>query len=63
MQQTNIEVLIQRTVKTTIQILFDKSLFDRFQNANKVLKDFLFTTRRRPDSSEQVRDDTQLFCS
>ena len=43
------EILIQRAVKTTIQILYDKGLFDNFQNAAEVLKDFLFTTRRRPD--------------
>ena len=46
----NIEdILIQRAVKTTIQILYDRGLFDNFQNAEEVLKDFLFTTRRRPD--------------
>ena len=43
------EILIQRAVKTTIQILYDKGLFDNFQNAAEVLKDFLFTTRRTPD--------------
>ena len=47
------EVLIQRAVKTTIQILYDKGLFDNYQNADKVLEDFLFTTRRRPDVSEE----------
>ena len=47
------EVLIQRAVKTTIQILYDKGLFDNFQNADKVLEDFLFTTRRRGDLSEE----------
>ena len=47
------EVLVQRAVKTTIQILYDKGLFDNFQNADKVLEDFLFTTRRRPDVSEE----------
>ena len=47
------EILIQRAVKTTIQILYDKGLFDKFQNAEKVLEDFLFTTRRRPDLSEE----------
>ena len=47
------DVLIQRAVKTTIQILYDKGLFDTFQNADKVLEDFLFTTRRRPDLSEE----------
>ena len=45
------DILIQRAVKTTIQILYDKGLFDKFQNADKVLEDFLFTTRSRPDLS------------
>ena len=48
------DILIQRAVKTTIQILYDKSLFDNFQNADKVLEDFLFTTRRRGDISEDT---------
>ena len=51
-QQSVEEVLIQRAVKTTIQILYDKGLFDNYQNADKVLEDFLFTTRRRGDLSE-----------
>ena len=46
------EILIQRAVKTTIQILFDKGLFDNYTNADKVLEDFLFTTRRRSDLSD-----------
>ena len=50
------EILIQRAVKTTIQILYDKGLFDKFQNADKVLEDFLFVTRRRGGLSEQVND-------
>ena len=50
------EILIQRAVKTTIQILFDRGLFDNFQNAEEVLKDFLFTTRRRGDLSDQIND-------
>ena len=40
------EILIQRAVKTTIQILYDKGLFDNYANADKVLEDFLYTTRR-----------------
>ena len=52
------DILIQRAVKTTIQILYDGGLFDNFQNAEEVLKDFLFTTRRRPDL-EKVNDDIQ----
>ena len=51
------DILTQRAVKTFIQILYDKGLFDDFQNADKVLEDFLFTTRRRGGLSEQVNDD------
>ena len=50
------EVLIQRAVKTTIQILYDKGLFDNIQKAEEVLKDFLFVTRRRGDLSDQIND-------
>ena len=50
------ETLIQRAVKTTIQILYDKGLFDNFQNADKVLEDFLFVTRRRGGLSDQIND-------
>ena len=46
------EILIQRAVKTTIQILYDRGLFDNYANADKILEDFLFTTRRREDLSE-----------
>ena len=46
------EILIRRAVKTTIQILYDKGLFDNYANADKVLEDFLYTTRRRGDLSE-----------
>ena len=49
----NVEViLIRRAVKTTIQLLYDQGLFDIYANADKVLEDFLFTTRRRVDLSE-----------
>ena len=48
------EISIQRAVKTTIQILYDRGLFDNDQNADKVLEDFLFTTRRRGDLSENT---------
>ena len=46
------DILIQRAVKTTNQILYDMGLFDTYANADKVLEDFLFTTRRRGDLSE-----------
>ena len=52
-------ILIQRAVKTTIQILYDKGLFDKFQNADTVLADFLFTTRQREHLSKQINDDIQ----
>ena len=51
----NIEdILFQRAVKTTIQILDDKGLFDNYANADKVLEDFLFTTRRRGDLEDKT---------
>ena len=53
------DILVQRAVKTTIQILFDKGLIDKYANADKVLEDFLFATKRRGDLSEEVNDDVQ----
>ena len=47
------DILIQRAVKTTIQMLYDKGLFDNYANADKVFEDFLFTTSRRGDLSEE----------
>ena len=44
-------ILVQRAVKTAIQMLYDKGLFDNYANADKILEDFLFTTRRRGDLS------------
>ena len=45
-------ILIQKAVETSIQILYDKGLFDNYANADKVLEDFLLTTRRRGDLEE-----------
>ena len=53
------DVLIQRAVKTTMQILYDKGLFDNYANADKVLEDFLFTTRRRGDLDKVNDTDVQ----
>ena len=50
--------LIQRAVETTIQIFYDKGLNDNFQNADKILEDFLFTTRRR-GYLEKINDNNQ----
>ena len=41
-------------MKTTIQILYDKGLFDSFTNADKAIKDYLFVTRRGPDIKELI---------
>ena len=35
------EVLIDRAVKTTIQLLYDKGAFDKYDNADEVLNFFL----------------------
>ena len=45
-------ISFQRAVRTTIQILYDKGLFDNIQNADKVLEDFLITRKRRGDLEE-----------
>ena len=49
------EILVQRAVKTTIQILYDNGLFDNNANADKVSEDFLFVTTRRGDL-EKIND-------
>ena len=46
-------------MKTLIQLLYDKGLFDNYANADKVLGKFLFTTRRRGDLSEEVNDNVK----
>ena len=61
-KQSAEEVLVQKAVKTTIQILYDKGLFKNYSNADEVLKDFLFTTRRKGDL-EEVNENVQGFCS
>ena len=53
------KILSQRAVKTTIQILYDKGLFENNANADKILEGFIFTTRPNGDLSEQVNDDIQ----
>ena len=41
------DILIQRAVKTTIQILHDKGLFDNYANADKVLEDFFVYNKEK----------------
>ena len=50
------EIFTQRAAKTTIQILYDKNLSDGFPRADKVLIEFLFVTRRRPDLEKENID-------
>ena len=56
------EVLIERTVKTTIQILYDKGLIYNFDKSDNVLKDYLFVENRRLDF-DGVYDVIQWFYS
>ena len=48
------DLLIERAVGTTIQILYDKGSFDNYNNGNahEVIKNYLITERRRPDLEE-----------
>ena len=39
-EQSAEKVLVQRAVKTTIQILYDKGLFDNYANVDKLLEEF-----------------------
>ena len=52
------QILIQRAVKTTIQILYEKGLVDNYSNTDKILEDSFFTTRRRGDLGE-IKDVVQ----
>ena len=49
------EILVQRAVKTTIQILYDKGLFDSYAKSDNVLEDFLFTTRPDLEKVNEVK--------
>ena len=41
------DILIQTAVKTTIQILYDKGLFEKYTNADKVLDVFFIYNKER----------------
>ena len=45
-----------------MKVSYAKGLFDNYANADNVLEDFLFTTRRRGDL-EEVNYVVQWFCS
>ena len=55
------EVLFGKTVKTKMQILYDKGLFDNYDNADEVLQDYVLIARRRPDL-DQIHDDKVIQC-
>ena len=40
---------------TTIQILYDKDIYNNYANADRILADFLLTTRRGADL-EKIND-------
>ena len=52
------EILVEKAVKPIFQTLYDNGLFDKKDNANEILKDYLFIEvngRRTPDL-EEVKD-------
>ena len=51
-EKQSVKVLIEKAVKTTIQIFFDEGFYDKYDNANEVLKVYLsneVNERSRPD--------------
>ena len=51
------DCLVERAVVTTIEVLYEKGVFDNYKNGNadELLKDYLLTERRRPDLEESKR--------
>ena len=65
LEKSNEEVLIERAVKTTIQILYGKRILDNYDNANELLKNCLLievNKRRRPDLDPIYDVVFQWFC-
>ena len=56
-EQSVEEVLIGRAVKPSMKIIYDKGLFDNYDNADEKIKVFLFVQRRRPYLEELNDDD------
>ena len=58
-RQSDDEFVIEKSVKTTTQILYDKRLLDMYDNAQELLKEYLLIElkeRCRPDVKE-LKDD------
>ena len=61
-KQSEEEILIERAVKT-IQIQYDTGLFDNYDIADEVLKNYLLSQRRRPDLEDLNDDVVKIFYS
>ena len=55
-KQSKKESLIEQAVKTTIQLLYNKGLFDNYDNVDELKKKILRTETRRP-ILEKLNDD------
>ena len=55
------EDFMQRAVKTTIKTVYDRGFSDSFPNADKIPRDFLFATRRRPDLKKLIDDFRRVY--
>ena len=58
-------LLIERAVTLTIQLFYDEGMFDSYDHAGQVIKDYLLIevlNRRKPDLDE-ISDVIQWFCS
>ena len=58
-KQSEEEPLIERAVKATIQMFYDKGLLDNYDNVDESLKDYLLIERRRLKLEERDDDDIQ----
>ena len=61
-KQSDDEFVIEKAVKTTFQIIYDKGLFDNYDNADEVIKDYSLVEvneRRRP-VFEELNDDNVI---
>ena len=48
-KQPEEEVLFEQAVKLTIQKYYDRRLFEKYDKADEMLKDYLLNERRKPE--------------
>ena len=51
------DFVIETAVTTTVQVLYDRGLFDKYDNTDQVMKDYLLVEvndRRTPDLEEVI---------